>query len=618
MSASQIHDSPGADDASAVPARMAHGRRALAAWRSLGARRIPLAVMLLTGASMANMVVAQVDTKSEADKDPADWVEHEAGIPVSDQLTVEKCGTCHQADDKGNLSRISWIRATPEGWSQAIKRMVKLNGLAIQPEEARAVVKYLSTQHGLAPEEARPVMYFAERRIQDETNIPNQAVQQACASCHAFAQPMSSRRSKREWALLQNMHVSLYPTAQMAYEQPDPRVVQTEGEDSPKKPDKVARIALEYLAKAAPLHTPEWAAWQPRIRTPMLGGKWTVTATQRGHGRLVGEMTVVPKPGSNEFTTITTLRSLETGKTFTRKGTALAYAGFSWRGTSSGESASPARPDEMTGPMRETMWFSPDQTSAEGRWYWGEYHEFGLDVKLARAGGSPVLSAVAPDALKVGSKGIEAHLYGADLPGNLTASEVDAGNGVTVRKVAVVSPNELVLTLDADASATPGLHDVTLRGAVLQQALPVYKAIDYLKVTPETSLAHLGGIKYGKGYEQFAAQGWSNGTDGKPGTPDDFMVRTIEADWKLDEFRTVTYDDDVSYVGKLDPAGFFTPAEEGPNQARRFMRNNYGEVWVVATAKAEKDKFGKPLTARAYLVTTVPAYKRWDQPEVSQ
>lgn len=48
------------------------------------------------------------------------------------------------------------------------------------------------------------------------------------------------------------------------------------------------------------------------------------------------------------------------------------------------------------------------------------------------------------------------------------------------------------------------------------------------------------------------------------------------------------------------------------------MRNNYGEVWVVATARSEKDKFGKPLAARAYLVTTVPAYKRWDQPEVSQ
>ena len=50
--------------------------------------------------------------------------------------------------------------------------------------------------------------------------------------------------------------------------------------------------------------------------------------------------------------------------------------------------------------------------------------------------------------------------------------------------------------------------------------------------------------------------------------------------------------------------------------ARRFSRNNYGDVWVVATAKSEKDSFGKPLTGRAYLIVTVPAYKHFDQPEV--
>jgi quinohemoprotein amine dehydrogenase len=57
--------------------------------------------------------------------------ETEAGIPVTDKLVVEKCGTCHTPDGKGNLSRISWSRTTPEGWAQAIHRMVKLNGLSI-------------------------------------------------------------------------------------------------------------------------------------------------------------------------------------------------------------------------------------------------------------------------------------------------------------------------------------------------------------------------------------------------------------------------------------------------------------------------------------------------------
>src|SRR5215471_4069506 len=77
--------------------------------------------------------------------------ETERGIPVTDRLTNAKCGSCHQPDANGNLTRISWIRTTPEGWQEAIKRMVELNGLMLEPADARAIVKYLSSSHGLAP-----------------------------------------------------------------------------------------------------------------------------------------------------------------------------------------------------------------------------------------------------------------------------------------------------------------------------------------------------------------------------------------------------------------------------------------------------------------------------------
>ena len=80
---------------------------------------------------------------------------HEDGIPVTDQLVVSKCSGCHQADAKGNLSRISNIRTTPEGWEEAIKRMIRLNGLVLSPDEARQVLRYLSNSHGLAPEKLR-------------------------------------------------------------------------------------------------------------------------------------------------------------------------------------------------------------------------------------------------------------------------------------------------------------------------------------------------------------------------------------------------------------------------------------------------------------------------------
>jgi quinohemoprotein amine dehydrogenase len=47
------------------------------------------------------------------------------------------------------------------------------------------------------------------------------------------------------------------------------------------------------------------------------------------------------------------------------------------------------------------------------------------------------------------------------------------------------------------------------------------------------------------------------------------------------------------------------------------MRDNNGTVWVVATAKNEKDKEGKPLTGKSYLVVSVPLYIIWDR-EITQ
>src|SRR5215813_9370738 len=79
----------------------------------------------------------------------------DAGVPVTDAATKAACSGCHKVDDKGRLSRISYVRTTPEGWQEIVKRMVRNNGLTIDPAQARAVVKYLSNNHGLSPSEAR-------------------------------------------------------------------------------------------------------------------------------------------------------------------------------------------------------------------------------------------------------------------------------------------------------------------------------------------------------------------------------------------------------------------------------------------------------------------------------
>ena len=89
--------------------------------------------------------------------------------------------------------------------------MIRLNGVTLTPAEAKSIIKYLSTYHGLAPEEAKPVMYLAEKRIQDETIIPNDTLRGACANCHPLARPLSWRRSPEDWKMLANLHVALYP-----------------------------------------------------------------------------------------------------------------------------------------------------------------------------------------------------------------------------------------------------------------------------------------------------------------------------------------------------------------------------------------------------------------------
>jgi quinohemoprotein amine dehydrogenase len=73
------------------------------------------------------------------------------GIPIDDALTQRKCGGCHQRNADGMMTRISYMRTTPEVWEQSIKRMIRLNGLVATPQEVRDIVRYLSNNNGLAP-----------------------------------------------------------------------------------------------------------------------------------------------------------------------------------------------------------------------------------------------------------------------------------------------------------------------------------------------------------------------------------------------------------------------------------------------------------------------------------
>ncbi|HWQ31584.1 MAG TPA: quinohemoprotein amine dehydrogenase subunit alpha [Blastocatellia bacterium] len=583
-----------------------------------GLRLLLIAAMLLL-ALPPNFAVRSQSSPQDKPKESS-----EEGIPVTSQLVIDKCSSCHKKDDKGRLTRISWERTTPEGWQQAIKRMVRLNGVTLTPDEARQIVRYLSSNHGLAPEEARPALYEAEHRIQDET-VPDESVRNACVICHTYGRIISQRRSKEEWDLLVNMHIGYFPVAEFQgfrrFPPPPDAPPPPPGTDLRHPSDR----AVEFLAKTFPLNTPEWAAWRANLRAPKLAGRWLVTGYQIGRGRVYGEVIIEPGAAEDEFTTRTKLTYVKDGVTIARTGRSLVYTGYSWRGRSqssaesggNGGNISTADPKEM----REVMMVSRDWSQMDGRWFWGAYEEFGLDVTLRRVSAEPMVLGLDRFSLQSPSTA-QVKIFGANFPADLKADEIDFGPGVSVKKVISVTPDLITVEVETAANAAPGKRDIAVRRSFAPGAVTVYDKIDYIKVNPDNALARLGGVKYPKGYWQFEAIAYQRGPDNKPQTADDLSLGPVDAEWSVEEFPAIYDDDDKDYSGTLSATGLFTPSIEGPNPKRKFERNNYGDLWIVATYRpkepARDAKEVKPLTARSYLIVTVPLYVKWDQPEVAR
>src|SRR5207244_10935251 len=215
------------------------------------------------------------------------------GIPINHQLTIDKCGGCHPRDATGMMRRLSYMRTTPEVWEQSIKRMIRLNGLVIKPEEAREILRYLSNNNGLAPEEAKSSFWEAEHRMfRDQTDkIPDDALQHTCNYCHTIGRVLTQRRTRDDYEKLINMHLGLFPGAENTLKPRRPGGPQAEapvvmsaptgGNPAivpPPPANTTARsdgkypadIAIDYLSTAQPLITPEWSAWKAVMRTPKL------------------------------------------------------------------------------------------------------------------------------------------------------------------------------------------------------------------------------------------------------------------------------------------------------------------------------------------------------------
>jgi len=497
----------------------------------------------------------------------------EEGIPVTDPTVIAKCGGCHARDERGNMQRISWQRTTPEGWQEVLKQMILLNGLSLTPSEGRSIVKYLSERQGLAPEEAQAVMYDIERLSHEETGIPTENLRRGCTRCHAFARALSWRRSAEEWRLLAERHTARY-----------------------KLPP--SQEAIDFLAKAAPLHTPEWDSWSARAHASKLAGRWLLTAYIPGRGKYYGEMQVDPS-GDDDFQTSVHLTSVNDGSRVVRAGRSAVYGTYAWRGRSKGSDPASPAPDDLASEAREVMWIAPDQSAAEGRWFWGSYQEFGFDVKLRRASSDPTLLLLDRSSLKTGTQANRVRLIGDHLPTPVSPADLDFGSGVAVRRIVSNTQDEIVAEVAVAADASLGKRDVAFRHSVLPKAIAIFDRVDYVKVVPDSAMAAFSDQTHGRGYRQFEAIGYQRGADGRPHTDDDVELGPADVTWSMEVFYA-DKGSNTDSVGKVSSTGFFTPAADNPDA-------NF-DVWIIATAKSEKNNNGKPLVGKSYLVVTVPTY----------
>ena len=528
------------------------------------------------------------------------------GIPVTSDLVQAACGSCHLTDDEGRMSRISWQRKSAEGWQITVVRMMRTGHVSLGPADAREIVRYLTDRHGLAPEEERPYFYLAEQRPQQESFGPDEAIlYDTCSRCHLTARFRAQRRTAEEWELLKGMHVGYFPVIESQTFR-DGSNWDDRGEGGRPAADSAAEDdrwavdrALDRIREMYPFETPEWRQYRAKGRGPGIAGKWLFSGNRPGAGPVGGVVEFEGSGREGDYAYTARLVHAD-GTAEARSGNGVLYGGYSFRGRSNG-------PQLLE--RRAALLLSADGRTLAGRLFAGRFGEDGLDLTLTRLDGGAAATAVWPPAARAGTSAGPVRVLGAGFTA-ATAASLDFGPGVTVASASLESENEIVLDLAVDRDAAPGYRDLALGGARLVDAFAVYDRVDYLRVSPETALARVGGIAVPKQPVQFEAAGWNRGPDGERFTDDDLALGLVPVSWSTEEYYIRDEDSDTMFVGNISDSGFFTPGPDGPNPERELMADNMGDVWVVAEHRDEAS--GETLRGRARLVVAPPLFIYWD------
>ena len=496
------------------------------------------------------------------------------GIPVKSQLVRDKCGACHAEDSQQRMTRISYQRKTPEGWEETVRRMVQLHKVPLTSQEARDIVQYLGDQQGLTASEVDKISYAMEQR-QDPEPIPNEAVRQACATCHSYARIAAQRRTKEEWLKLKSFLLAIIPTITYQHRYMDWTGTTDE--------------ALAYLAQQFPLETPEWQ--KEKSQSAPGDSTWLVHGYQPGKGEYVGELKMTA--GADGSRQEQTKLEFADGTTLTRTSSGRFYTAASWRGSAQWQSG---------GKSKEIYHMLPDGQTIRGRWLSVEQSGVSGDETLYLRNGQPRVVAVVPKALQTGANDVQVKIYGADLPASIKPADLNLGDGVQVDKIETAAADRVVARVSVAPDAKIGKRPLKVGSASANDLVCVYDKVDYIRIVPDKIMARLGGLHYSKELVQFEARAYNRGPDGIQGNGDDLEVGVVKPKWAIEELYSSYEDKDREFVGTIDQNGMFTPTTEGPNPKRYRSAENTGEVYVTAEYKDGS----KEMKARSYLLVSLP------------
>ncbi len=512
----------------------------------------------------------------------------QADRTAGEELLFSNCGGCHTPDKEGAFSRISEQRKTAEGWEMTINRMRMIHGLRLSGRDIpiaqssmRELVKYLADTQGLAPQESQPYRYLIEQdlnRIEDMD--PELAVM--CGRCHSSARFALQRRTEAEWELLVHFHLGQFPSTEYSLY----------GRDRDWLNEALTKT-VPALAKAYPLQSEAWSAWQAAEK-PDLAGRWIVTGHMAGKGYLYAVMTATTtKP---DYYSLSIEGEYSNGESVSGKGKALVYTGYDWR-------AQLTLGDDS---MRQVLAADASGERLSGRMFFKDQPLLGMRLSAVRDDKNSRINSVFPTHIQRGGTQ-QLTISGSALVGDITLPK-----GLSIDKVLLRDKNRIVLAVAASSDAAMGHGSIGVGAASLDNALMVYQQLNSLAVEPSYAIARVGGNggSTPRVEAAFRAVGIDHGADQLAGTDDDLRLGYIDGvSWQVAPWdATAEQQEDVRFAGKMGTgSGIFQPAAAGPNPERAHSTNNVGNLKVIASL-AEDTAVS---SGEGHLIVTV---QRWNNP----